>query len=201
MLSGSRLPPPTFLAQVTVPLCVTAMMRLATEQAFSCRVASTTCRCPTCSTTCGVRGAKSCLYFTVCVSMSFKMQAYLAQRHYTRHVFYVESHTIIRVVWQLDFLPSFLISWYVHSRNSVVEVIGDCKLELHWIRFFLGANKHVTHFVLKRAAFIATEMASYRFPSHCRSCGNRISVIFYLCGHRVTEHTHYRMLPLTNTST
>lgn len=48
MLSGSRLPPPTFLVQVTVPLFVTDMMRLATEQAFSCSVASTTCRWPTC---------------------------------------------------------------------------------------------------------------------------------------------------------
>lgn len=48
MLSGSRLPPPTFRVQVTMPLCVTDMMRLATEQAFSCRVASTIWRWPTC---------------------------------------------------------------------------------------------------------------------------------------------------------
>lgn len=59
MLSGSRLPPPTFLVQVTVPLCVTEMMRLATEQAFSCRVASTTCLWPTCRKTVYI-------YFTVC---------------------------------------------------------------------------------------------------------------------------------------
>lgn len=48
MLSGSKLPPPTFLVQVTVPFCVTEMIKLATEQAFSCRVASTTCLWPTC---------------------------------------------------------------------------------------------------------------------------------------------------------
>jgi len=48
ILSGSRLPPPTFLVQVTMPVCVTEMTRLATEQAFSCRVTSTTCLWPTC---------------------------------------------------------------------------------------------------------------------------------------------------------
>lgn len=47
MLSGSRLPPPTLRVQVTVPLCVTDMMRLATEHAFSCKVASTMWRWPT----------------------------------------------------------------------------------------------------------------------------------------------------------
>ena len=30
-----------------------------------------------------------------------------------------------------------------------------------------------TYLVLKRAALIAIEMASYRFPSHCSSCGNK----------------------------
>lgn len=47
MLSGSRLPPPTLRVQVTMPLCVTDMMRLATEHAFSCNVASTMWRWPT----------------------------------------------------------------------------------------------------------------------------------------------------------
>ena len=47
MLSGSRLPPPTFLMHVHVPAGVTAIMRLATEHAFSCSVASTTCLGPT----------------------------------------------------------------------------------------------------------------------------------------------------------
>lgn len=65
MLSGSRLPPPTFRVQVTMPLCVTAMMRLATEQAFSCRVASTMWRWPTCR---GTRWLVSVYTaFTVCV--------------------------------------------------------------------------------------------------------------------------------------
>lgn len=97
MLSGSRLPPPTFLVQVIVPLCVTDMIRLATEQAFSCRVASTTCLWPTCRKTVNV---------TVCVMMVFKnvfllsisRVAHLAQRHDARNVFYIESHAIIRVV-------------------------------------------------------------------------------------------------------
>ena len=39
MLSGSRLPPPTFLMHVHVPAGVTAMMRLATENAFKRTVA------------------------------------------------------------------------------------------------------------------------------------------------------------------
>lgn len=47
MLSGSRLPPPTLRVQVTMPLCVTDMIRLATEHAFSCKVASTMWRWPT----------------------------------------------------------------------------------------------------------------------------------------------------------
>lgn len=124
MLSGSRLPPPTFLVQVTVPLCVTEMMRLATEQAFSCRVASTTCRWPTCRKAGGVRAAMWCICITVCVILGFRKWAYLAQCHYTRNVFYIKSHTIIRVIWQLNFLPSFVVSWYMHFGNSVRKVIG-----------------------------------------------------------------------------
>ncbi len=123
MLSGSRLPPPTFLMQVTVPLCVTEMIRLATEQAFSCRVASTTCRWPTCRKQVEVREAKLCVCVTICVKISFRKWAYLAQCHYTRNIFYIASHTVIWVIWQLNFLPSFIISWYVHPRNSVSKVI------------------------------------------------------------------------------
>lgn len=48
ILSGSRLPPPSFRTQVTVPLWETEINRLATEQAFSCKVASTTCLWPIC---------------------------------------------------------------------------------------------------------------------------------------------------------
>lgn len=44
MLSGSRLPFPTFLMHVTTPLLVTDTSKLAKEQASSWRVASTTCR-------------------------------------------------------------------------------------------------------------------------------------------------------------
>lgn len=44
MLSGSRLPFPTFLMHVTTPLLVTDTSKLAREQASSWRVASTTCR-------------------------------------------------------------------------------------------------------------------------------------------------------------
>ena len=65
-LSGSRLPPPTFLTQVTVPLCVTEMMRLATEQAFSCRVASTTCLWPTC------RKQRLYIHLVFCLKMGFR---------------------------------------------------------------------------------------------------------------------------------
>lgn len=128
ILSGSRLPPPTFLVQVTVPLCVTEMIRLATEQAFSCRVASTTCRWPTCRVTGKVRGAKQRICFIVYVIMGFRKWAYLAQSHYTRDVFYIESHTIIRVIWQLNFLRSFVISWYMHSGNPVSKVIRSFHL-------------------------------------------------------------------------
>jgi hypothetical protein len=48
ILSGSKLPFPTFLMHVTTPLLVTDTSRLAKEQASSCRVASTTCRQPIC---------------------------------------------------------------------------------------------------------------------------------------------------------
>lgn len=48
MLSGSRLPFPTFLTHVTTPSLVTDTSRLAREQASSWRVASTTCRQPIC---------------------------------------------------------------------------------------------------------------------------------------------------------
>lgn len=64
-LSGSRLPPPIFLRQVTVPLCVTEMMRLATEQACSCRVASTTCLWPTCPKTAYVSEIRGCFKVNV----------------------------------------------------------------------------------------------------------------------------------------
>lgn len=142
MLSGSRLPPPTFLVQVTVPLCVTDMMRLATEHAFSCRVASTTCRWPTCRRTGGVSGAKAVYiqYVSVCVIMGLRTWAYLAQRHYTRNVFYIESHTIIRVIRQLNFLHSFVVSWYMYSGNSVSEVIRRRSVSFHFteLNFLIG---------------------------------------------------------------
>lgn len=134
MLSGSRLPPPTFLVQVTVPLCVTEMIRLATEQAFSCRVASTTCLWPTCRKTGGVRGAEQHICLKIYLITSFRKRAYLAQRHYTGNVFHIEPHTIIRVIWQLNLLPSFVVSWYVHSGNSVSEVIRRLSRSIYFTK-------------------------------------------------------------------
>lgn len=43
--------------------------------------------------------------------------SHLAQRHYTGNILHVESQTVIRVVWQFDFLPSFLVGWYMNSGN------------------------------------------------------------------------------------
>lgn len=133
MLSGSRLPPPTFRTPVTMPLCVTEMIRLATEQAFSCRVASTTCLWPTC------RKTVYTVCSTVCVTMgvgnslhlSIGKWAYLAQGHYTGDVLYIKSHTVVRVIWQLDFLSSFVIRWYMHSGNSASKGIRGLCISLY----------------------------------------------------------------------
>lgn len=91
MLSGSRLPPPTFLVQVTVPLCVTDMMRLATEHAFSCSVASTTCRWPTCRRTGRVRRTKAvcalhCLSNRGFENVSLPCTTSLCMEHFLRRV-------------------------------------------------------------------------------------------------------------------
>lgn len=123
MLSGSRLPPPTFRVHVIVPLCVTDMMRLATEHAFSCRVASTMCRWPTCRMSGRVRGAGAVGASTrlFCHATGLIIWAHLAQRHYTGNVLHIESHAVVRVVGQLDLLPSFLVCRYMHSGNSDQE--------------------------------------------------------------------------------
>lgn len=44
--------------------------------------------------------------------------AHLAQRHDTGNVFHVQSQAVIRVIRQLDFLPSFFVGWYMNSGNS-----------------------------------------------------------------------------------
>lgn len=107
MLSGSRLPPPTLRVQVTMPLCVTDMMRLATEHAFSCKVASTMWRWPTYGET---RWLVSARVVTLCYGGCKKQNgAYFAQRHYTRDILYIKPHAIIRVIRQLYFFSSFII--------------------------------------------------------------------------------------------
>lgn len=53
----------------------------------------------------------------------WKNWAYFAQRDYTRDILYIEPHAIIRVIWQLDFLPSFVIRWYENFGNSVRKFI------------------------------------------------------------------------------
>lgn len=115
MLSGSRLPPPTFRVQVTMPLCVTDMMRLATEHAFSCRVASTMWRWPTCEKQ---DDLSACIKHSPCYD-GWRTRAYFAQGHYTRDILYIDPHAIIWVIWQLYFLPSFVIRWYENFGYSV----------------------------------------------------------------------------------
>lgn len=172
MLSGSRLPPPTFRVHVIMPLCVTDMMRLATEHAFSCRVASTICRWPTCRTSGRVRGMRmrACTWLFRHIT-GLITWAHLAQRHYTGNILHIESHAVIRVVGQLDLLPSFLVCRYMHFGNSDQEG-NPISFNFPEYNILEIQTKHFTYFVLNSAALTAMEMASYRLPSHCRSCGN-----------------------------
>lgn len=97
--------------------------------------------------------------------------AHLAQRHYTGNVLHIEPHAVIRVVGQLDLLPSFLVCRYMHSGNSDQE---GTPISFNFTKYNVLQiqTKHFTYFVLNSAALTAMEMASYRLPSHCRSCGN-----------------------------
>lgn len=154
MLSGSRLPPPTFRVQVTRPLCVTDMMRLATEQAFSCRVASTMWRWPTC-------GETGRLVSQRANSLHCVLTAGQAQL------------TLHRVTIHGTFSTPILMQSYGSSDSSIsfppsssddMKTLGI--LSANAGQGVLSAKPvtpkltYVTYFVLKRAALIATEMAS-----------------------------------------
>lgn len=156
MLSGSRLPPPTFRVQVTMPLCVTDIMRLATEQAFSCRVASTMWRWPTCRET---RWLVS--VYTALAVFTTGMEPELTLHRVTIHGTF--STLILMQSYgssdsSISFPPSSsddMNTLGILSARSAQELLSEnhftAKTTYKWL---------LTYFVLKRAALIATEMAS-----------------------------------------
>lgn len=150
MLSGSRLPPPTFLVQVTVPLCVTDMMRLATEHAFSCRVASTTCRWPTCRRTSGVSGAKAvyiqCLCYNGFENVSLPCTTSLYKERFLHWASY--NHTGHPTAQ----FPSLLRRQLIYALWEFCQWGNQktvCKLSFYWIKLsYRPNNTSITFYLL-----------------------------------------------------
>lgn len=187
-------------------------MRVATEQAFSCSVASTTCLWPTC------RDKHNTLVRdwgrnAVFIVEDQKVNLLCTKSRYMEHFLHWVScsrkdHPITRFLCFRRRLKKYALwgSWRKVSRyhfilNQLNQYNWSYRLyymEQHQtfdisLKILLF-NKYtrsicLTYFVLKSAALIATEMASYRFPSHCKSCNNIMQYNYHIKTHNKHDNT------------